>query len=67
VAGRLFDDGTSLFNAPTFERLTRGQKQLAILLAATALLDPVAQPPEITAVSISIEKHSSPRWIKHSC
>jgi hypothetical protein len=33
-----------------FERLTRGQKQLAILLAARALLDPASEPPEITSV-----------------
>jgi hypothetical protein len=32
-----------------FERLTRGQKQLAILLVARALLDPVSEPPAITA------------------
>jgi hypothetical protein len=33
-----------------FERLTRGQKQLAILLVARALLDPETEPPKITAV-----------------
>jgi hypothetical protein len=33
-----------------FERLTRGQKQLAIHLVARALLDPASEPPEITAV-----------------
>jgi hypothetical protein len=33
-----------------FERLTREQKQLAILLVARALLDPVSEPPRITAV-----------------
>jgi hypothetical protein len=33
-----------------FERLTRGQKQLAILLVARALLDPASEPPDITAV-----------------
>jgi hypothetical protein len=38
------EDGT------VFERLTQGQKQLAILLVARALLDPVSEPPEITAV-----------------
>jgi hypothetical protein len=31
-------------------RLTREQKQLAILLVARALLDPVSEPPRITAV-----------------
>jgi hypothetical protein len=30
-----------------FERLTRGQKQLAILLIARALLDLVSEPPRI--------------------
>jgi hypothetical protein len=33
-----------------FERLTRGQKQLAILVVVRALLDPASEPPEITAV-----------------
>jgi len=33
-----------------FERLTRGQKQLAILLAARGLLDRASEPPAITAV-----------------
>jgi hypothetical protein len=33
-----------------FEGLTLGQKQLAILLAARALLDPAIEPPRITAV-----------------
>jgi hypothetical protein len=33
-----------------FERLTRGQKQLAILVVARALLDPATEPPRITAV-----------------
>ena len=33
-----------------FERLTREQKQLAILLVARALLDPLSEPPRITAV-----------------
>jgi hypothetical protein len=33
-----------------FERLTRSQKQLAILVVARALLDPAAEPPRITAV-----------------
>jgi hypothetical protein len=33
-----------------FERLTQGQKQLAILLVVRALLDPESAPPEITAV-----------------
>lgn len=33
-----------------FERLTRGQKQLAILLVARPLLDPTTEPPRITAV-----------------
>jgi hypothetical protein len=33
-----------------FERLTREQKQLAILLVARALLDPATEPPELTAV-----------------
>jgi hypothetical protein len=32
-----------------FERLTREQKQLAILLVARALLDPVSEPPQIIA------------------
>jgi hypothetical protein len=38
------EDGT------VFERLTRGQKQLAILVVARALLDPATEPPRITAV-----------------
>jgi hypothetical protein len=33
-----------------FERLTREQKHLAILIVARALLDPATDPPEITAV-----------------
>jgi hypothetical protein len=33
-----------------FERLTLGQKQLAILLVARALLDPASEAPRITAV-----------------
>jgi hypothetical protein len=37
-------------DATAFERLTREQKQLAILLVARALLDPRTEPPEITAI-----------------
>jgi hypothetical protein len=46
-AGVLEDAGV---DETVFERLTDGQKQLAILLAARALLDPASEPPEITAV-----------------
>jgi hypothetical protein len=37
-------------NGSVFERLTLGQKQLAILIVARALLDQAIEPPRITAV-----------------
>jgi hypothetical protein len=37
-------------DANVFERLTQGQRQLAILLVAKALLDRATEPPRITAV-----------------
>lgn len=33
-----------------FDKLTQGQKQVAILTVARALLDPAIEPPEVTAV-----------------
>src|SRR5262249_3780237 len=43
------EDEKSSVDGDVFERLSHGQKLAAILTVAKALLDPAAEPPEVTA------------------
>lgn len=45
-----YDDDWDGIGVAVFDRLTQGQKQVAILTVSKALLDPNVEPPKVTAV-----------------